>query len=113
MWTGKLLNRDYECVYEIEVCCDTEKCVLKESKHPIEYVDEKIVKLDDVEYSRLDMGAVKAVKVTDSDRIHVRIMYLSENQRHECLSDLLAWIRKYGSYKVIEVANNNSVFSNK
>ena len=110
MWTGRKLNNDYEYVYEIEVCCDKEKCTLNESKHQIDYVDERIVKFEDVEYSRFDMNAVKTVKVTDADRIHIRIMYLSENQRQECLSDLFSWIKKYGSYEVIEIAKKSDRF---
>ena len=106
MWTGRKLNRDFEFLYEIEVCCDTEKCDLKESKYPVDYVDERIVKSGNKEYSRFDMTAVKAVKVTNKDMIHVRIMYLSENQRQECLADLLSWIRIYGSNSVVSVANS-------
>ncbi len=106
MWTGRKLRTDYEFIYEIEVCCDSEKCDMKESKHHVDYIDERRVKSGNHEYSRFDMTAVKAVKITNKDRIHVRIMYLSEDQRKECLADLLSWIRMYGSNSVISVANS-------
>lgn len=111
MWTGKKLNNDYKTLYSIEVCCDTEKCDSQEDCKPIEYIDELTVRCADAEYSRFDMVAVKAVKVTNKDRIHIKILYLSEDQRTECLKDLLAWIRKYGSREVIEVANRATIFN--
>lgn len=52
MWTGKPLNREYECLYEMEVICDKEKCTLKEIEHPICHVDEMSVRTEDAEYSR-------------------------------------------------------------
>ncbi|RKM56827.1 hypothetical protein D6855_14255 [Butyrivibrio sp. CB08] len=110
MWTGKKLNADYPILYEIEVCCDTEKCDVISRKYPIDYVDEWTVKVGSVEYSRFDMAAVKAVKVTDRNRIHVKIMYLSEDQTQECLGDIHSWIKRYGSPEVIGIASGTDCF---
>lgn len=111
MWTGRKLENDFTTLYTIEVCCDKEKCVVTENKQPVDYVDERIVKSGETEYSRFDMVAVKAVKVTTADRIHVKIMYLSESQRNECLSDILAWIKRYGTTEVIGTAKKAPIFA--
>lgn len=110
MWTGRQLNTNFKTLHSIEVCCDTEKCDFYENSQAIDYIDELTVRCTDAEYSRFDMVAVKAVEVTNKDQIHIKILYLSEEQRSECLKDLLAWIRKYGSREVIEVAEKASLF---
>lgn len=110
MWTGRKLNSDYPVLYEIEVCCDTENCDVISRQYPIEYIDEWTVKAGNVEYSRFDMVAVKAVKVTTKDKINVRIVYLSEDQRQECLEDIYSWIKRYGSPEVINIAKSSGCF---
>jgi hypothetical protein len=111
MWTGRKLNNDYTTLYEIEVCCDTENCMISDREYPIDYVDEWNVKAGNLEYSRFDMTAVKAVTVTTKDRIHVKTVYLSKEQREECLADICAWIKKYGSPRVIENARASRAFT--
>ena len=38
MWTGRKLKNDYPTLYETVVCCDTEKCEIRDREYAMSYV---------------------------------------------------------------------------